>query len=582
VEGATVNIEVSVNNLALNTQDGVLRATLAGETFESESLYAETNSQLEPGGNRLSVSIPVSKARLWWPWDMGEPDLYQVDLELIIDGERQDSRREVFGIREIRMEMNPGFSEDEVENPWTFMINGKRHFLRSACWGGPPSFFYGRNTDKKYSDRLEMVREANINNLRIFGWHPPEIPYFYEFCDRLGISVWTNFSFATQAFEATPEFMEPMLEDCRAIVRERRNHPSNIFWMGGEEVFFSDAHVDSENKLIMEEVGRAVAGETSVPYCPASPMSGEYGIKLGFKPKESAHANEHYYAAAEHTFMEEYYTALDYCVIPELTAASAPSMESLRKFIPMDELWPMGPSWGYHWADISILRILNCEVFGSTRDGSLEDFVASTQLAHGIIAQFALEHFRRRKPRVSAVALCHFLTYLPDIKWGIIDYYGEKKIAFDHVKRAYQPLLPSLEVPQRRFRAGEPLRGEFWVVNDYQRSFEELQLEWRVLNPAGVPVEQGQAMFSAAADSSAPICPLAGAVDGQDGQLFRVEMILRDAGGTILAENFHTLAVGDQERAKAHCVELHREMENEKQRLGKGYYRYHPELIDLD
>jgi len=385
---ATVNAEVELRGLSPGSL--TLKAYLKGENFNGPVFDVKQTCDAHAGS--VSLSIPVENARLWWPWDMGEQNLYSLDLVLEHDGEVLDTHHEVFGIREIRMAMNPGFTEDEVENPWTFMINGKRHFLRSACWGGPPSYFYGRNSDRKYSERLAMVREANINNLRIFGWHPPEIPYFYELCDRLGITVWTNFSFATQAFEATTEFMEPMLADCQAIVKDRRNHPSNIFWMGGEEVYFSDAHVDSDNKLIMEEVGKAVAQVTNVPYGLASPMSGEYGIKLGFKPKESAHANEHYYAAAEHTFMEEYYPALDFCVIPELTAASAPSIDSLKKFIPEDELWPMGPSWGYHWADITILKILNVEVFGDPRDGSLEEFVEATQLAHGIICTVCIRN----------------------------------------------------------------------------------------------------------------------------------------------------------------------------------------------
>ena len=51
---------------------------------------------------------------------------------------------------------------------------------------------------------------------------------------------------------------------------------------------------------------------------------------MGYATKESAHANSHYYAAGA-IFMEDYYPNLDYCIIPELTAASAPSVESLRK-----------------------------------------------------------------------------------------------------------------------------------------------------------------------------------------------------------------------------------------------------------
>ncbi len=579
---ATVEVEAEVRNLAFDPSEVTLSARLSGENCDVPETVQELACRLGPGPGKVRFAIPVRQARLWWPWDMGEQHLHRLDLALSRNGETLDTRSEVFGIREISMAMNPGFTPDEVENPWTFMVNGRRHFLRSACWGGPPSYFYGRNTPKKYADRLAMVREANINNLRIFGWHPAEVPAFYELCDRLGITVWTNFGFATQAFEATPEFLDPALRECEAIVKERRNHPSNIFWMGGEEVYFSDAHVDSDNKRIMEEVGKVVRQATSVPYGLASPMSGRYGQKLGFKSKESAHANEHYYSADEQTLMEEYYPAQDYCVIPELTAASAPEIDSLRKFIPESELWPMGPSWGYHWADITILKMLNVEVFGNERTGSLEEFVEATQQAHGIIAQFALEHFRRRKPRVSAVALCHFLTYLPDIKWGIIDYYGRKKLAFDHVKRAYQPLLVSLEYAKRRWRPGEVFEAEIWGVNDLHRDFKGISLEWRVLDPDGKVLGEGGKAIDIKADGAEALHSLRCTIQGREGAFFTVELALKERSGTVLSENTHILSVGDQQKAKQHCQRIHAELMEEKENLGKGYYRYHAELWNLD
>ena len=118
-------------------------------------------------------------------------------------------------------------------------------------------------------------------------------------------------------------------------------------WMGGEEVFFTEAHVESGNKALMQMIGKITNQLTNVPYADASPLSSKEGIRMGYATKESAHANSHYYAAGV-IFMEDYYPNLDYCIIPELTAASAPSVESLRKFIPQNELWPMGLSWGYH------------------------------------------------------------------------------------------------------------------------------------------------------------------------------------------------------------------------------------------
>ena len=55
---------------------------------------------------------------------------------------------------------------------------------------------------------LENAKEANINNLRIFGWHPAETKEFYDICDELGITVWTNFSFATQEFRTDQSYLD--------------------------------------------------------------------------------------------------------------------------------------------------------------------------------------------------------------------------------------------------------------------------------------------------------------------------------------------------------------------------------------
>lgn len=168
-------------------------------------------------------------------------------------------------------------------------------------------------------------------------------------------------------------------------------------WMGGEEVYFTEAHVESGNKQLMEYIGEVTHQLTNTPYADASPLSSREAIRMGYATKESMHANSHYYAAGA-IFMEDYYPNLDYAIIPELTAASAPNIDSLKKFIPSDELWPMGPSWGYHAADIDVLKNLNYEVFGYTCTGTLEEFVEATQIAQGTVAQFALEHFRRQKP----------------------------------------------------------------------------------------------------------------------------------------------------------------------------------------
>ncbi|WP_394239620.1 glycoside hydrolase family 2 protein [Vibrio astriarenae] len=577
---ATVKAQFAVFNHMETEQQIDVVSHLRGKNCETQDYFAETTLIVQPGEHTVEAVIEVDQAKLWWPWDMGDQNLYLLDA-IIKQGDIElDRAQETIGLREVQMDFNPGYTRDEAEFPWTFFINGKRHFLRSACWGGQPSFLYGQNSLKKYEKRVQMVREANINNLRIFGWHPPEIPDFYRLCDELGITVWTNFTLATQAYPEDEEFIEGVLHECAETVKQRCNHPSNIFWMGGEEVFFSGAHEESGNKRLMEVIGESVADLTDVPYGLASPLSSESAQNMGFKAHESIHANEHYYQGGAE-FMEEYYPALDCCIIPELTAASAPSIASLKKFIPEDELWPMGPSWAYHWADIDILKNLNFEVFNDYKMGSLEEFVEATQIAQGTVIQFALETYRRRKPKMSGVALCHFITHVPDIKWGVVDFYGEKKISFDYLKRTYQPLLPSLEFSKRRWDAGKTFNGNLWIVNDHQYTFEGTTLNWSILYQ-GNEVASGSLTQDVGLDCAVNLSEIAWPIPADAEGEFEVKLSLKDSSGDELANNHYVLLVGNQEKAKEQSLAYLAEAQERLERHGHCVYRYWPEMWDAE
>ncbi|MEM9419866.1 MAG: sugar-binding domain-containing protein [Planctomycetota bacterium] len=589
---ATAVVELEVTNAGDQAVEVVFGADVsaANDDAGSGKGQASHTATVQPGESTVKFEVPLEDVCRWWPWDMGNQPLYHATITAKIGDVVSDEVTERIGVREIVMTRNPGYTKEEAEFPWTFTMNGKRHYLRGACWSGPPSLLYGRNNSAKYQARIKQVLQANINHLRIFGWHPPEVPEFYELCDEAGITVWTNFTFATQAYAATEEFMEGAKNDCIHIVKDRRNHPSAVMFMGGEEVFFSHAHAESDNRFIMEEMGRAIEPYTSIPYGIASPLSEQFGQKMGFKAHDSTHANGHYYGAGR-TMMEEFYPKLDYCIVPELTAASAPNIESLKRFIPEDELWPMGPSWGYHHADIDILKNLNFEVFGQVRCDSLEDFVNGTQTAHGIIAHFALESLRRLKPKNSGIGLCHFMTHWPDIKWGIIDYYAKKKLSFAYVTRAYQPVLPSVDYVKRRWNPGENVDLGLYVINDTFDAKPGSTYRWSISTAQG-EAARGEESVDISPDSCVELKRInwqvptdALPVDAEGGYAvptFRVDVELLDGGGNSIAKNFHVLLVDDQDQAKVRYRELNDANTAQRDELGKTYYRYFPEMYDVD
>ena len=590
-DNADVSFEIEVEGKTYDTQNLTAKFTLSDG---KKHYVCETPIKVNKGlNNKATANIMIEKAKLWWPYELGESFLYDLKLE-VFDGEvALDEINEKVGLREVTMTMNPGFTLDEVENPWTFNVNGKAMFLRSACWT-QPSFFYGRNSEEKYRMFLTKVKDCGINNLRMFGWHPPETEEFYAICDELGITVWTNFAFATQVFRDDAPYIQKVCNECGEIVKDRRNHPSTIMWMGGEEVYFTEEHVKSNNKRLMQTLGKVTNTLTNVPYADASPLSSRDGVRLGYKPKESSHANSHYYAAGA-ILMEDFYPNLDFAVIPELTAASVPNIESLKKWIPENELWPFGPTWGYHWTDIHVLQNLNIEVFGDMCMNSLEDFSLATQIAQGTIFQFALEHFRRVKPRCSCVALCHFNTNWPLAKWELVDYYGVEKISYKMVKMFYQPLVPSLKYAKRRYLPGEIFEGDLYVINDYYKQYPKATLSYEIFtnkakNSSAVKnylnreenfVTSGEVKIANIGENtSQSYDKITWNVAGEIGETFIIKLTLKDENGTLLANNEYTIMIADQDKAKEAFNAQYQKMHEARKIYGRSYHRYAPEWID--
>lgn len=557
------------------------KRTIVAEIYNDDSSVVEVKEvKLHPGLNHIDFNIEVKEAKIWWPWDMGDQPLYYLKLTVKEDNIILDEKITRFGIREVEMKMNPGYTEDEAEYPWTFVINKKPIFLRSGCWGGPPSFLYGRNSRKKYKHFLDLAKKCNLNNLRIFGWHPPEVTDFYDICDELGITVWTNFPLASQVLRKDSVYINKVLAESTEIIKERRNHPSNIFWMGGEEVFFSEAQVRSHNRLMMELVGKCVKENTNIPYADASMMSSPPAIRLGYKNKECIHANGHYYAAGCR-FMEDYFPNIDCCIIPELTAASAPCVESLKKFIPKEDLWPVGLSWGYLMANIDILKTLNVEVFGDEKFGSLEEFVDATQIAQGEIFKYALETIRRKKPHISGVSICHFITNRPLIKWEIVDYYGIPKKSYYYVQKAFQPLLPSLNYKKRRFLPGELFKAEVWVINDLYKEYNNIECKVEMFdesnNLLGLKLEN----INIEENSGKEFFEFENIVVGEIGGFFTLKITLTQYG-IVIGENDYKLLINDQEKARQDILEYYKIHREKTLEYGKTLYRDFEDQMTLD
>jgi beta-mannosidase len=402
----------------------------------------------------------------------------------------------------------------------------------------------------------------------------------------MGMTVWQDMiPLGTGNIPYDEENLVEIFNEGIKVVKERRNHPSLIMMEGGEEMMFRtrDPHA---GRAFLERLGDSLQAYVNLPYVPDSPMTDHVAQEAGFKPKEAVHALRYFYEMGRWLHEDWYQSYCDgYPIVPEFAITSIPDVESLEKFIPEEEMWPPGLSWGHHWADLTRLRMQNWDVFGSEMKGSLEEFVEASQDAQGIIFQNGIEHFRRDKPQLSGIALCHFITYCPDMKWGIIDAYQKPKNSFHFVQKAYQPLLVNFQFTKRRWHTNEPFVGNIWVVNDFYEEYKNCEVKFVIKDHAGKVLSSKSFEIKKVEENSAKsFFEIEEDVLGAVKEKFYVTLEMTDNNGEVISANDYFFLIGDQAEATKYYnnwLQKRIEQENKHGRYG-SYYHFYEEFTEQD
>jgi Beta-galactosidase/beta-glucuronidase len=160
-------------------------------------------------------------------WDLENPELYKIVVNVSKGDEAADVVETTFGFRTLNFTARDGF-----------YLNGKKVNVNGVCdhhdLGALGSAFNTRAAERQ----LELLKEMGCNAIRTS--HNPPAPELLDLCDKLGFLV------MDEAFDAwiTPKkpldynkiFSAWVEEDLKALVRRDRNHPSVFLWSIGNEV----------------------------------------------------------------------------------------------------------------------------------------------------------------------------------------------------------------------------------------------------------------------------------------------------------------------------------------------------------
>lgn len=472
----------------------------------------------------IALECAIPDPEPWHPNGQGEQALYEVVVELQENGRLSDHWNGRTGFRTLSWIRNEGAPDEAL--PYTLVVNGQRTYIKGVNLT-PLDVLYGSVTDDCYARLVAMLKEANVNLVRVWGGGLIEKEIFYELCDRNGILVWQEFIQSSSGIDNVPSkdphFLRLLRETAVHALKTKRNHVSLACWSGGNELTDVDGvpatYADENIAMLKELVSRYDPERYFLPTSASGPSE--------FLSAETPGLNHDVHGPWKYLGPEEHYRVFnlsDSLLHSEFGVDGCCSVRSMRRFLPaLDRkvtsvlenlVWRHHGQW---WDTLERSRGL----FGEIRD--LSSLAAASQWVQAEGLRYALEANRRRKYRNSGSIVWQFNEPWPNVSCtSLVDYYGVPKMAYHALRSAYRNVHLSLQYEKLVYCRNETFAAGVYVHN----SGEERQVDWRAdcfdLNGRQLWKQQGST--TVAASSVVRAGDIQMALDGSLPEIFAVRL----------------------------------------------------------
>lgn len=415
----------------------------------------------------------IKDVDLWWCNGHGEPNLYSYKVsssDYVKEGK--------IGFKSIKLVMAQGewskpnkYPMSRSNPPICLELNGKRIFAKGTNMP-TPEIFPGIVTKERYQQMLTLVKNANMNIVRMWGGCGIQKNVYYNLCDEMGIMVWQEFPLACNHYGAydCDHYCRVLNEEAKSIIKRLRNNVSLVLWCGGNELFNSWSLMTDQsyplrllNKLTLEL-------SPEIPFIMTAPVSGMAHGPYSF-------CGDSYRTLIE-VFQESNGTAYT-----EFGCWSISPVEFLKTFLTEEEInnhshdaksvWALhhGNEKMYYRGGDKISQTLNL-VRLNRGDYDQKQKVMEWLQAEGL--RFVFEEGRRQAPTCS-MTINWFFTQ----PWKVIA--GDSLVLYPDVlcpsyytvKDALRPVVASARYKKFDWCAGEVFTAEMWLLNDTLNAVED-------------------------------------------------------------------------------------------------------------
>jgi exo-1,4-beta-D-glucosaminidase len=525
-DSAQLTVTTQLKNAVDHPVKGTLKGQIENVSFEQPVELAAHESKDVTFTPVQFPELALSHPRLWWPAQMGKPDLYSLSMEFDVDGATSDHSETEFGIREVTSEIN-------ATGGRAFHINGKNILIRGGGW--TPDMML-REDSQRLRDEFRYVRDMGLNTIRLEG--KLETPEFFDLADHEGVLVmagWCCCDFWEQWPHWQPQDFEIAQQSLRDQIYRLRSHPSLLMWLNGSDNHPSAnveqmyLNIEKEllwpNPVVSSATGKPtkVTGESGVkmtgPYEYVAPSYWEEDTLAGQPHRKQCNAGG---CGGAYGFNTE--TSM---------GPAVPPIESVRAMVGRDHLWPIDDVWNFHagggeFKDIHVFSDALANRYG--KSNSVDDFAFKSQLQafEGVRAMY--EAYSRNKYQSTGVIQWMLNNAWPSMIWHLYDYYLRPGGGYFGAKRAMEPLHPVYGYDDH----------SIWLVSSQYQDSKDLKLTTKIYNLDMTEKFSREDSLNAPADSTTKIFTLPQPQDLSP--VYFLVLRLSDSTGRLVGSNFYWLS----------------------------------------
>ena len=532
--GATVELTIlaELHNASDKAIEGKLRAEIPGLR-----LRVEQAESLEPGETKSVKLIPqyfaqlvVKNAKLWWPAQMGSPNLYDLHTSFLIADAISNSHHMRVGIREITSEIIP--TTDTQAR--LFRINGKPILIRGGGWA--PDMMLRRNPEKLRAE-FQYVQDMNLNTIRLEG--KIESDEFFKLADEKGILIMAGWC-CCDLWEEWDKWHGDQLTVARESTRSQslrlRGHPSLLTWLNASDKP-PPADVEQAYLQVLKETSWPNPIVSSASETPAQ-FTGPSGMKM---------TGPYDYVPPSYWLIDTKHGGAHGFNTETSPGAAVPTPNSLKKFIPADHLWPMArqkgqPSlekdeiWNFHSGSgrfTNLLETYNAalnEQYGPPTD--LDDYNRKSQAMAYDSERAMFEAYSRNKYKSTGVIQWMLNNAWPSLIWHLYDYNLEPAGGYFGTKKANEPVHIMYSYHDR----------SIVIVNNTYNPVSGMNASVRVLDFNLQELFSQEKAVDVDADGVQKVLQIPEFPSHVEPTVYFIQLELKDATRRLLSSNFYWLS----------------------------------------